>query len=130
MSIRAGKAIFGMLRADEALSSKVGDRIFPIVALDDTTYPYIAYRRKNLIPAYTKDRHSVEDSIFVDVVIVGDSYEDTLTIGMDVLRVLDRKRGLHYGIDINDIRLSDSEEEAAEVYMQRLEFEILINTLK
>ena len=130
MSIQVGSAIVELINSNENLMAMVGDRILPIVAFDDTEFPYIAYRRKSLIPAYTKDSHSVEDSVFIDIAVVSESYEQSLDIAQEVLKTLDRKRGLHCDVDINDIRLSDSEEEAAEVYMQRLEFEVLINTLK
>ena len=130
MSIRVGAAIVNLLSGDQVLTSKIGDKIFPIKAMDDTTFPYIAYRRKALIPAYTKQTNSVEDSVFIDIAIVAESYSQTLGIANDVLRVLDRKRGLFSGVDVTDIRVSDSEEQADEVYMQRLEFEIFINKLK
>ena len=130
MSIRVGAAILDLLTGDQVLTSKVGDKIYPIQAMDDTTFPYIAYRRKALIPAYTKQTNSVEDSVFIDIAIVAESYSQTLGIANDVLRVLDRKRGLFSGVNVTDIRVSDSEEQADEVYMQRLEFEIFINKLK
>lgn len=130
MSIRVGAAIVNLLSGDQVLTSKIGDKIFPIKAMDDTTFPYIAYRRKGLIPAYTKQTNSVEDSVFIDIAIVAESYSQTLGIANDVLRVLDRKRGLFSGVNVTDIRVSDSEEQADEVYMQRLEFEIFINKLK
>lgn len=130
MSIRVGAAILDLLTEDQVLTSKVGDKIYPIQAMDDTTFPYIAYRRKALIPAYTKQTNSVEDSVFIDIAIVAESYSQTIGIANDVLRVLDRKRGVFSGVDVTDIRVSDSEEQADEVYMQRLEFEIFINKLK
>lgn len=130
MSIRVGAAIVNLLSGDQALTSKVGDNIFPIKAMEDTTYPYIAYRRKALIPEYTKQTNSVEDSVFIDIAIVAESYSQTLGIANDVLRILDRKRGVFSGVDVTDIRVSDSEEQADEVFMQRLEFEIFINKLK
>jgi len=130
MSIRVGAAILDLLTGDQVLTSKVGDKIYPIQAMDDTTFPYIAYRRKALIPAYTKQTNSVEDSVFIDIAIVAESYSQTIGIANDVLRVLDRKRGVFSGVDVTDIRVSDSEEQADEVYMQRLEFEIFINKLK
>lgn len=130
MSIRVGAAILDLLTGDQVLTSKVGDKIYPIQAMDDTTFPYIAYRRKALIPAYTKQTNSVEDSVFIDIAIVSNSYTQTIGIANDVLRILDRKRGLFSGVDVTDIRVSDSEEQADEVYMQRLEFEIFINKLK
>lgn len=130
MSIRVGAAIVNLLSGDQALTSKVGDNIFPIKAMEDTAYPYIAYRRKALIPEYTKQTNSVEDSVFIDIAIVAESYSQTLGIANDVLRILDRKRGVFSGVDVTDIRVSDSEEQADEVFMQRLEFEIFINKLK
>ena len=130
MSIRVCAAILDLLTGDQVLTSKVGDKIYPIQAMDDTTFPYIAYRRKALIPAYTKQTNSVEDSVFIDIAIVSNSYTHTIGIANDVLRVLDRKRWVFSGVDVTDIRVSDSEEQADEVYIQILEFQIFINKLK
>lgn len=130
MSIRAGAAIVEILTSDETIQRLVGDRVYPILSQEDTKFPYIAYRRKGLTPAYTKTPHKVEDSVYIDIAIVSDKYEESLDVAVVVLSVLEKKRGLFAGIDINEILLADSEEEAGEGYMQRLEFEIFINKLK
>ena len=127
MSIEVGRALADLLTKDEVLSAKVDDRVFPIISHKDIAYPYIAYRRKDMKPAYTKDRDKVEDSLFVDIVVVAERYAESIEIAKDVLRILERKKGVYRGIDISDIRLSDSEEDADEVYIQRLEFEVMIN---
>ena len=129
MTERAGAAISTLLLASEAVTALVGDKIFPVVADTDVPEPFIVYRRTGLIPSYQKDSRG-KDSIFVDVLIVSESYSKTIQIYSAVINAVERKQGVIAGVSIDDIRLADSLEDADENYnIQQLTFEILINVL-
>lgn len=127
MTERAGAAINTLLQASAAVTALVGDKIFPIAVQNDVVQPFIVYRRSGLTPSHQKDNHA-KDSIFVDVLIVAESYSKTIEIYTAVTNAIERKRGIIAGVNIDDIRLSDSSEDADETYfVQQLEFEIFIN---
>ena len=80
------------------------------------------------MPAYSKQTKSVVDSVFIDIAVVSSEYDETTEIAGYVNSLLQRKKGIFEGVDIADIRLSDSDEDANEAaYMQRLEYEVQIN---
>lgn len=129
MTERAGAAISALLLASEAVTGLVEDKVFPLFVENDVPEPFIVYRRTGLTPSYQKDSRG-KDSIFVDVLIVSESYGKTIQIYTAVVDAVERKRGVIEGVSIDDIRLSDSLEDADENYfVQQLTFEILINTL-
>lgn len=54
-SILIGKLIFKQLSSNEDLATLVGaKKIFPLVANNDTTYPFIVYARTSLSVEYCK----------------------------------------------------------------------------
>lgn len=126
MSLDVGKAISEILLADTVLTDKIGNKIFPVLAKENTTFPFIVYKRSGLIPAYTKDKFSVEDTVFIDIVIVSESYADSLNLAKAVRNSLERKKGTFAGIEIVDIRLANSDEDGEDVFLQGLSFEIII----
>lgn len=126
MSLDVGKAISEILLADTVLTDKIGNKIFPVLAKENTTFPFIVYKRSGLIPAYTKDKFSVEDTAFIDIVIVSESYADSLNLAKAVRNSMERKKGTFAGIEIVDIRLANSDEDGEDVFLQGLSFEIII----
>lgn len=126
MSLEVGAAIKEMLLSDNALTAKIGDRLFPVLAKENTSFPFVIYKRSGLIPAYTKDKYSVEDTVFIDVVTVSDKYVESLEIANIIRNALERKRGTFAGIKINDIRLANSDEDGEDVFAQGLSFEVII----
>ncbi|MDT9702983.1 hypothetical protein, partial [Streptomyces sp. P17] len=77
--------------------AKIGNRLFPVLAKENTAYPFVIYKRSGLIPAYTKDKYSVEDTVFIDVVTVAEKYSESLEIANAVRNALERKRGTFAG---------------------------------
>ena len=127
MTERAGAAINALLQASQAVTALVGDKIYPIMVQADVVQPFIVYRRSGLVPSRQKDNHA-KDSIFVDVIIVAESYSKTIEIYTAVIDAVERRRGIIAGVNIDDIGLSDSSEDADDAYfVQQLQFEIFIN---
>lgn len=90
-SILIGLAIYAQLSADTDLQSYVGTKIFPIVAENDTTFPFIAYTRENVDGnfGYTKDGH-VGDRVQFRVDVVSDSYNQSCLIALAVRKCLEK----------------------------------------
>lgn len=54
-SLKVGTYLRNILVNNAALMNVItADKIFPIVALPDTKYPYVTYTRDNVFPNYTK----------------------------------------------------------------------------
>ena len=62
-SLKVGKEIYSHLKENKSLTDIVGNKIYPIIVEKDTNYPFIVYKRSNVIPDYTKDYHFKDDVI-------------------------------------------------------------------
>ncbi len=127
MVLRVGAAINQLLGANQALVALVGNKIFPLAVQADEKRPFLIYQRTGLAPAYTKDTRQ-KDSVFMGITIISERYSESVEIASEVIEALEHKRGKHAGVDIDDIKLLDANEEADEInFIQALEFEVFIN---
>ena len=49
------------------------NKIFPLIANADTTFPFIVFQRSNLMPIYTKDILT-ENQITMVIIVVSNDY--------------------------------------------------------
>nr|DAZ05102.1 MAG TPA: Protein of unknown function (DUF3168) [Caudoviricetes sp.] len=54
--------------------------MYPLVADEGTTYPFVVYRRSSLQPSSTKDRYSYKESATVEVIVASNSYPDSIAL--------------------------------------------------
>lgn len=122
-SLEVGKEIYSILSKNKSLTDKVGNKIYPIIVEKDTNYPFIVYKRSNVIPDYTKDYH-FKDDVIVDIICVSNHYVESVEIASLVRESLEDKR---IG-DINSIRLESADEDFIDdAYIQTLTFNLTIN---
>ncbi len=128
MSLQIGKVIYNLLQSNTELGTKLQDKIFPLIANENTTFPFIVYKRTGIVPAYSKDRFTATETISVDVIVASDMYNDTVEIA-DLVRVaLEGRKGMYWNIYIEDIRLLSADEEYMEdTFIQTLTFNINTN---
>ena len=128
MSLQIGKAIYEMLHSDTAIMAKLQDKIFPLISEHNTTFPFIVYKRTGIVPAYTKDRYTANESVTIDIIIASDKYNETIEIADLVRLSLEGKKGLYSGIQIEDVRLLSADEDFIEdTYIQTITFNITTN---
>ena len=122
-SLEVGKEIYSILSKNKSLTDIVGNKIYPIIVEKDTNYPFIVYKRSNVIPDYTKDYH-FKDYVIVDIICVSNHYVESVEIASLVRESLEDKR---IG-DINSIRLESADEDFIDdAYIQTLTFNLTIN---
>ena len=122
-SLEVGKEIYSILSKNKSLTDKVGNKIYPIIVEKDTNYPFIVYKRSNVIPDYTKDYH-FKDDVIVDIICVSNHYVESVEIATLVRESLEDKK---YG-DIVSIRLESADEDFIDdAYIQTLTFNLTIN---
>ena len=122
-SLKVGKEIYSHLKENKSLTDIVGNKIYPIIVEKDTNYPFIVYKRSNVIPDYTKDYH-FKDYVIVDIICVSNHYVESVEIASLVRQSLEDKR---IG-DINSIRLESADEDFIDdAYIQTLTFNLTIN---
>lgn len=57
----------------------------------ETTFPFIVYKRSNVIPDYTKDFH-FKDNVIIDIICVSTNYAESIEIAGIVRNILEDKR--------------------------------------
>lgn len=123
-SIRIGKEIFSILNGSDELTNIVGNKIYPIMVEKETSYPFIVYKRTNIIPDYTKDFH-FKDSVLLDIICVSNDYSESIEIASIVRNLLEDKR---FGLQgIESIKLESADEDFIDdAYIQTISFNITI----
>lgn len=114
------QSVYTLLKGSTELTNKVQDRMFPLIAKENTKSPFIVYQRDSLEVNYCKDGVSNENAT-VTINIVSNSYTDSVDLAEIVRKSLELKRV----DDIKSIRLvSSSEDFVDDSYLQQLTFEI------
>lgn len=119
--VKIGKYFKDLILSNEAVSEDLDDKIFPLVAVEGTTFPFLVYRRSGYRPSSNKD---LEDEIVnLEVSILSDSYEGGITVTDNVLDALIGHSSQH----IDRVRiLGTNEDFLQDTYIQRLQLEIYL----
>lgn len=121
MSLQIGKAIYHILSNDKDVVDRVQNKIYPLIADVDTTFPFIVYKRTGIAPADSKDRFVFDEDVFVDIVVASDKYNESIEIA-DLVRTALLEGSYN---SINDIELIDADEDYFEdTFIQNLTFKI------
>lgn len=128
MSLQIGKAIYQLLSENTAVTDRVQNKIYPLIADTGTTFPFIIYKRTSVIPSDSKDRFIYNEDTYVDVVIASDKYNESIEIADLVKVALQGKKGNYSNIEVYDIRMTDADEDYIEdTFIQNLTFNIKTN---
>lgn len=128
-SLEIGKVIATYLTGNEELNAIINNKVFPIVADQGTTYPFVVYKRSSLQTASSKDRYNYSEVAYVEMVVASKSYRQSVEIATKIKKILDKKRGVLDDININEIRLDNAYEDYmsdTDVFVQYLTFRIEI----
>ena len=87
-SISVIKHIFRILSSDKTLNEMVGNKIFPIIAENDITFPFILVTRTSITPITFKTGVAV-DKVTFQVVIEDVDYFRTVNIAERVRELLE-----------------------------------------
>lgn len=119
-SLKIGKVVYSLL------STITNAHIYPLIAENGTTYPYIIYSRESLTTMSCKDGY-YEDKVMLSVKVVAATYYG----GLDLAQTVREKLNLN-GYVAEDMKIYCKLDNAVEFYaddsyVQQLDFEITIN---
>lgn len=121
MNLQVGKAIFSILSNDADLVEKVENKIYPLIADVNTTFPFIVYRRNGIEPLNSKDRFTINTTTYISIVVASDKYDESVEIAERIIKAL--SKGTYQGI--MDISLVDADEDYIDdTFIQTLTFNI------
>jgi len=118
--VKIGKTLKDLLLSDETVSEYLTDKIFPLVAVEGTTFPFLVYRRSGYTPVSNKDLE--DERVTMEVAILSDRYENSVNVADSVLTGL---QGSNEEIDYVKI-IGTSEEFSDDIYIQKLIIEIYL----
>ena len=126
--IQIGKAVYQILSNDTKVKEKVKSKIYPLVANQGTTFPFIIYKRTGIEPVTSKDRFICSELTTVDVTVASDRYDESIELAELVKDTLSGKNGIYSGINIIDINMiSAGEDYIEDTFIQTLTFNIKTN---
>lgn len=101
-----GNYLLDVLNDQEELIEVLGeDKIFPLVAKEDTTFPFVTYTRDNIQITYTK-MFNQDNLVTITYKVYSDNYDEAVNIANLIRNILERKQiEVPNEIKINDIRI-------------------------
>lgn len=117
-AISANKYIYNILKGDSKLAELVGDNIYPLVAEQSVSMPFIIFTKEEVEGVYTKDL-LVYDEATISVAVVAENYFQTVSIAERVRALLESRRdGFFMNISLNSV----TEEFSDDAFVQTLRF--------
>lgn len=120
-SILINKYIYSKLSNSNELKKYVDYKIYPLVAENTTTFPFVTYYRDNISPiSFTKDGYC-QDEVYFTINVVSDHYTQTLEIANIIRKLMEGLRG---DDNIYDCHMTNIDENFVEnSYVQTLQFQ-------
>lgn len=119
-TIRIGEAIYAILKPFK--------KVYPLIADEDTTFPFIVYNR---ISGYSQsDKDGVYSAIAnIKVTVASLEYDESVELADKVVNEMEKVVGDVQGFDIWSIRMIDSSEVYGEkAFIQELQFQVEFTT--
>lgn len=117
-AISVNKHIYSLLKEDESLRELVGEKIYPIVAEETVTYPFVIFTKESVNGNYTKDL-LLYDTAIISVAIAANNYFETVKIAERVRAILENHIDSYfYNILLDNV----TEEYLEDAFVQQLQF--------
>ena len=118
-SILIGKTIFKLLSASAEIKKYVDNKIYPLIADDGVTYPFIIYYRTSIRNIVCKDGY-YEDEVGFSILVVSNSYIESLEIANIVRSIFEKNKltDTIYNCKVEDI----DEDYNNNAYIQEIDF--------
>lgn len=122
-AISTNKHIYQLLISDSGLTELVDDKIYPLVAEESVSYPFVIFTKESVNGVYNKD-FLAYDEVTISVVVAANNYFQTVQIAEKIRCILENHRDSYF---INVLLESVTEEFLEDAYIQQLQFSAKIN---
>ena len=120
-----GKAIYSILTNDSDVSAIIGTKVYPQIAAQGATFPFVVYVLQDNSPSDTKSGVSTLDEIRYDIVAAAETYTELSSLTERIRLALDRYTGTVEGVVIDSIQFIDLDvdnDPATETYVSSSEY--------
>lgn len=123
--LKIGKVIYELLSKNEELKKVVDTKIYPLIANETTSFPFIIYRRTSIVNDGNKDYQS--KYAMISIIIVDDEYEGSVQVAELVRKAIEHKRGMIADFMVEDITIENAiEDYVDDAFIQELTIKIEI----
>ena len=121
-TLNIGKYIYTTLQESEDITC----RIYPLIADNDAKYPFIIYKRVNLLSSDAKDG-VFQDDATIEINVVSDKYSIGVDIATKVRELLEKEHVTFQDLEIDDCKIVLATEEYNSAFVQRMQFNLKVN---
>lgn len=124
-----GKAIYSILTSDADVNALVSGRVYPQIAAQGASFPFVVYLLTNVGPSDTKSGVSTLDEVRYDIVVAAETYAVAADLTEKVRAALDRYSGTVAGVVIDSIQfqtLDADNDPATETFVTSSEYVIRV----
>ncbi len=86
-------AIYTMLMSSTDITDIIGDNLFPQIAPQSASMPFVVYEIDSVTPNTTKDGPSILDEYSINFICFGNDYDVLFTLNTAIRSKLDRYKG-------------------------------------
>jgi len=104
-----GKAIYNILSNVTAVTDIVATKIYPEIAPQNESQPYIVYSVVSNSPTDTKEENGNVDEATIEVYCFNTNYSTAIDLGVAVRAALERKNGTYGGVEIQSINYTNEQ---------------------
>lgn len=104
-----GKAIYNILSNVTAVTNIVATKIYPEIAPQNESQPYIVYSVVSNSPTDTKEENGNVDEATIEVYCFNTNYSTAIDLGVAVRAALERKNGTYGGVQIQSINYTNEQ---------------------
>jgi hypothetical protein len=105
--MNVGQIIYGILSATTGVTSLVSTRIYPDMAPQNASFPYIVFQKLSTTPTDTKEGVSPLDKMLVQIDCYSNNYDTAHSIAAAIRVALDRYTGTINGHKVDKIIFSN-----------------------
>jgi len=127
-AILIGEVIATRLLSSETLKTYVENKVFPLIADNDTKFPFIVYKRTGVsVINQSKDGYN-EDLVSYEITVVSTKYDESITIANEIRKIMERPRIETTIMTLYDNKIMQVIEEFTDnCFIQKLTFNCKIN---
>ena len=107
--LKIGKVIYELLSKNEELKKVVDTKIYPLIANETTSFPFIIYKRTSIVNDGNKDYQS--KYAMINLIVVDNEYEGSVQIAELVRKAIEHKRGKIADFMVEDITIENAIED-------------------
>ena len=104
-----GKAIYNILSNVTAVTDIVSTKIYPEIAPQNESQPYLVYSVVSNSPTDTKEENGNVDEATIEVYCFNTNYSTAIDLGVAVRAALERKNGTYGGVQIQSINYTNEQ---------------------